>query len=445
MKRKIIYAAGLVLAMSATSCKKYLDVVPVGKVIPKTVEDYNRELNACYAQGDFDKSLTTYRTDEVKLDESRSGDVDRVVNHFRWDENGSNTNTLTFDWQHKYLSVFYANHVIAEGPTATEGSEAQRNQLVGEAYLLRAYLYFNLVNLYGNTYNPATMAADKAVPLITKVDMEQVARRNTVKEIYDQIFADLEKGRSLVNVNAFETASSYKFGKIAADALAARIYLYTRQWDKALAAANAALEKKGTLTDLNNSSVLPTQYDSPESILAYEMIYSTNSIRPIFVSPAFLAMYDQQGDLRAKLFYGKDAKGNATLVKVRENNKFRQSFRVAEMYLIAAEAAAQLQQVDAARTTLNTLKKKRLTPAFYATEEARVALLSGNALLTEIYNERARELSFEGHRWFDLRRTTQPAITHMVKGQSYTLNAGDPRYTIRIPKAAIENNPLLNE
>lgn len=72
-------------------------------------------------------------------------------------------------------------------------------------------------------------------------------------------------------------------------------------------------------------------------------------------------------------------------------------------------------------------------------------LLSGNALLQEIYEERFRELSFEGHRWFDLRRTSQPEIVHTLKGKTYTLRAGDPRYTIRIPMDAIANNPLLNE
>ncbi|PSL46683.1 SusD-like starch-binding protein associating with outer membrane [Chitinophaga niastensis] len=443
--RKIIYATGLVLTMTAMSCKKYLDIVPVGQVIPTTIPDFEKELRSAYVMPDFDKGLVTYRGDEVRMNEARSGDVNMLRNNFLWDENGVELQSLTYNWQKKYQILFYANHIIEAAPAAGGSSAAEKAQLIGEAYLLRAYTHFNLVNLYGNAYNPATAGTDKAVPIITEIDMEKVARRNTVKEIYDQVFADLEKGLSLVNVDAFETAASYKFSKTAGYAMAARIYLYTHQWDKALAAAKMVLDKKNTLVDFNSSTELPTKYNSKESIQAFEMIYVASTTQSIFVADNLFSMYNTTGDLRLKMFYGKDSKGNNTVLKILNNNNFRQSFRVAEVYLIAAEAAARLGQPEVARTYLDQLKKNRLTPAFYSTEETRIASLSGTDLLNEIYDERARELAFEGHRWFDLRRTTQPAITHTLKGKTYTLKAGDPRYTIKIPREAIMNNPLLSE
>ena len=64
-------------------------------------------------------------------------------------------------------------------------------------------------------------------------------------------------------------------------------------------------------------------------------------------------------------------------------------------------------------------------------------------LLTEILEERARELAFEGHRWFDLRRTDRPRIERTYRGETYVLEQNDPRYTIRIPNEAIEANPGL--
>ena len=68
-----------------------------------------------------------------------------------------------------------------------------------------------------------------------------------------------------------------------------------------------------------------------------------------------------------------------------------------------------------------------------------------DALITEILEERARELAFEGHRWFDLRRTTRPRIQKVIDGQTYILEENDSRYTLRIPQAAIDANPgLLN-
>ena len=70
--------------------------------------------------------------------------------------------------------------------------------------------------------------------------------------------------------------------------------------------------------------------------------------------------------------------------------------------------------------------------------------MTQSELLQEIYNERARELAFEGHRWFDLRRTTQPQLEKKFGNETYTLSANDERYTIRIPSDAIEANPELS-
>ena len=71
--------------------------------------------------------------------------------------------------------------------------------------------------------------------------------------------------------------------------------------------------------------------------------------------------------------------------------------------------------------------------------------MSQEKLVTEILKERARELAFEGHRWFDLRRTTRPEIKKEIEDVTYTLVQDDSRYTLRIPQSAIAANPgLLN-
>ena len=69
--------------------------------------------------------------------------------------------------------------------------------------------------------------------------------------------------------------------------------------------------------------------------------------------------------------------------------------------------------------------------------------MSQEALLAEIQEERTKELAFEGHRWFDLRRTTRPRIEKVLNGQAYLLEQDDSRYTLRIPQSAIAANPGL--
>ncbi|SJZ39558.1 SusD family protein [Chitinophaga eiseniae] len=443
--RKVIYTTGLIAALTAfSSCKKYLDIVPVGKVVPTTVEDFRKEMDGAYTIVTYDKGLASYRSDEIKMNESRSGDVNLLRPNYFWEENNG-ANQSTYNWRANYQLIFYANHIIDAVGGATEGTQAQKDQLAGEAFLLRAYTHFNLVNLYGKPYNEATAAVDKAVPVIIKVDLQKATPRNTVKETYDQVIADLEAGLKLVNVEQFETTASYRFSKMSGLALAARVYLYTHQWDKSLAAAKAVLEKKSALVDFNKSTTLPTTYNSPESLQALEQNYTNNAILTAFVSDQLYALYNTAGDLRLKIFYGKDSKQNNIVLKTGNNNSFRQSFRVAEVYLTAAEAAAHLHQPAQALHYLNELKKNRLTPDFYQAEVARISALTGNDLLKEIQDERFRELAFEGHRWFDLRRTTQPRIEHTVKGKTVTLQAGDPRYTIKIPTDAVASNPLLAE
>lgn len=121
------------------------------------------------------------------------------------------------------------------------------------------------------------------------------------------------------------------------------------------------------------------------------------------------------------------------------------SIRIAEMYLIAAEAGSYLPaELDNARTHLLTLQSKRLKPEAMEAQRTKVQAMNADELRAEIADERARELIGEGHRWMDLRRTTRPAITRVHEEVTYRLQAGDSRYTLPFPQSAINNNPELN-
>ena len=114
------------------------------------------------------------------------------------------------------------------------------------------------------------------------------------------------------------------------------------------------------------------------------------------------------------------------------------------MYLNSAEAAAQSDKLPQARTRLLELMEKRYTPEAYAAKATAVNAMAKEVLIEEILNERKRELAFEGHRWFDLRRTTRPRIEKVLKGGTYVLEQDDQRYTIQIPREAIAANPELS-
>ena len=117
------------------------------------------------------------------------------------------------------------------------------------------------------------------------------------------------------------------------------------------------------------------------------------------------------------------------------------SFRSAEAYLTAAEASVQLGDLTGAIDFLKPLLVKRLNTTAYNDALTLMAGMNQAQLLQEIIDERGRELAFEGHRWYDLKRTAKPALTRTWSGQIYTLTP--EKYTMRFPTEAVEANPEI--
>ena len=91
-----------------------------------------------------------------------------------------------------------------------------------------------------------------------------------------------------------------------------------------------------------------------------------------------------------------------------------------------------------------------MSTSYYAEREGEIDAMSQDELIAEIADERARELALEGHRWYDLRRTTRPEIVKTYWNKNFeqetvTLPANSDKYTLPFPTEAITNNPNLNE
>ena len=300
-----------------------------------------------------------------------------------------------------------------------------------------------LVNLHGQPYTKPGALSSKSVPLKLDTDIEKTLGRNTVEEVYISILSDIERARELINKEEWETVFSYRFSVLAVDALQSRVSLYMGEWQKCLESAEAVLAKKSVLVDMNEASfVLPNHFESVETITALEQVMSSVVNNAAWAPASFLTIY-QEGDRRlAAYFAAPDENGNRKSSKGGKRD-YSCTFRVGELYLNAAEAAARLDKLPQARTRLLELMQKRYTPVAYVEKKNAVNTMDKDALIGEILNERARELAFEGHRWFDLRRTTRPRIVKVLQGETYILEQDDPRYTIPIPKDAIAANPGL--
>lgn len=442
--KKLIGLMILACAFTFAGCDKYLDIQPVGSVIPNSLEEYRALLARSYKNVSAlgDRGMACLRSDEMQIrdneyDQSYYGDIER------WNDLAPSPYTSQFEWAKYYNILFVANHVIESKGEIIEGTPDEVNQLVGEAYLLRAYMHFLLVNLYGQPYTKEGAPATKSIPLKLDTDLEKVLSRNTVGEVYASILDDMDEARGLINKEAWESEYSYRFNTLAVEAFQSRVSLYMGEWQKAQDAAEAVLDKKASLEDLHAvSSRLPNHFESVESITALEKVLSSSVSNGSVARAAFLSLYSE-GDLRPGLYFETADKDGNRKSKKSGYNQYSCTFRVGEMYLNAAEAAANLDKLPHARTRLLQLMSKRYTPEAYAAKEAAVNAMNRQELVKEILDERARELAYEGHRWFDLRRTTRPRIEKVLDGKSYVLEQDDARYTLPIPKEAVAANPGL--
>ena len=437
MKKTLIYMLFAPLLLALGACDNYLDIQPVGKVIPTTATEFRALLTEAYVSVPDDRGLASFRGDEMKLDVTNPMDIESYRDIWTWNDNAASENTSAFSWRAFYHTLFIANYVIESEHSITGGTPEEIRQMVGEAYMLRAYMHFILCNLYAEPYTKCDPAVTKAVPLKLDSDVETTLPRAMLGDVYARILRDIDAAEDYLNVANWETGYNYRFNTLSVDALRSRVYLYMGNWAESLAASSRVLGEKSELADV--TSILPNAYNSPENIVALEQVMTTNYEKAMLVSDNLYALYDRT-DRRRSQYYKNDA-----VITIRKggSNEFTCSFRVGEMYLNAAEAAWNQQDYDSAADYLLTLQKARFTEAGYARKETAVRDMTPGELIEEIYVERARELAFEGHRWFDLRRTTQPRIEKTFRGVTYVLEQGDSRYTIPIPADAIEANPSL--
>lgn len=425
--------------MLMTGCDSFLDIQPVGKVIPTSAPEFRSLITEAYVTVPDDRGLASFRSDEIRLDgTTSSNDLSSYLDIWRWKDDTPDENTATFSWRQFYHVLFIANYVIECEKLMTDGSSAEIKQMVGEAYMLRAYMHFLLANLHAPAYTACDPAVTKAVPLKLNSDVDGILSRNTLAEVYESIIADLTSAESYLNVDSWKTGYNYRFTTLSVDALRSRVMLYMGRWKEAREAAERVLAVKNTLSAV--SSELPNAYNSVENILALEQVMSAQYARAFKVNRDFFSLYTSS-DLRRRAYFNQITASNVVIIKG-GSNTYTCSFRVAEMLLNAAEAAWHEDKFDVAAEYLLTLQRARFRDGGQEKETA-VAAMTNDELLAEILTERARELAFEGHRWFDLRRTTRPRLERTYRNETFVLEADDPRYTIRIPSAAIAANPGL--
>jgi hypothetical protein len=317
--------------------------------------------------------------------------------------------------------IFICNAAIEGLNKSGSLTTSVKKQLLGEAKFMRAFFYFYLVNFFGEV--PLALTTNPAV--------NATLSRSPVPMVYQQIVADLKEAQELLNDNFLNrdlqsyngTPERVRPTKWAATALLARVYLYLADYPNAeteaskiisnssrfsLPALNSVFLKNSTEAIWQLQPVLTGRNTEDAFVFVLPITGPSSYANPVYLSPQILNAFEP-GDQRRKggswidsvivsgTTYFFPAKYKATITSGAAS-EYLMVLRLAEQYLVRAEARAQQNNIGGAQEDLNRIRTRAGLPDITANDKA--------SLLQLILKERQVEFFTEwGHRWLDLKRT----------------------------------------
>lgn len=320
-------------------------------------------------------------------------------------------------WTGAYNMIYMTNSLLEGLANSSNISSDLETQLEGEARFVRAFTYFYLVNLYGD------------IPLILTTDynFNELAARTPKSEVYLQILDDLSLATDLLS-SEYRAGERIHVNKFVATSLLSRVYLYIEDWEIAEELSTTVINANSTyeiLDDLNDVFLA----NSKEAIWQISpiggggIVTHTNegellNIDPFFSFFASLKLNEelvnifQESDQRLLNWIDYNSSRDAyfpTKYKIRNSNQFpieeySMVLRLAEQYLIRAEARARQGMLEEAIEDLDILRERAGLELISEINPT----ISQTDLLDIIMEERRKELFTEwGHRWLDLKRTNK--------------------------------------
>ncbi len=315
-------------------------------------------------------------------------------------------NAVQSIWDNAYNLVYMCNAVLEGLEAADQLPVELKEQLRGETLFVRGMVHFYLVNLFGEIPYPET----------TGFQTNTTLKKMSIPIVYDRLLVDLIEARSLLNEN-YITGERTRANSLAVSAILARVYLYQGRWQDAETESSKLINDVSHFTletDLNKvflkesrSAIFQLSPQNLGSNTQEASTYIFSSPPPPFVALSNDLVEDMDpNDLRKPQWIGEVTDGSqswyyAYKYKQQFNTgtsmEYSIVFRLAEQYLIRAEARANQNNIMGAQQDLNTIRERAGLADTEAnnTEQLKVAILQ----------ERRFELFAEhGHRWFDLVR-----------------------------------------
>jgi len=427
IKNKVI---GLLLGLSAlciVSCKKALEV-PLPSNLILVQNAYNDDGTAIAAVSSMYTQMTKHTNFEwggITANTSLYGDdIQRAssgvtTNNYYIANLTAAGSDVKFMMSEAYSTILYTNTNIEQLTASTSLSPQIKKELLGECYFARAYTYFYIVNYWGSA---------AAMPLTSELTISQVSPSTSADKIYAQIVADLKLAQANLT-NAYPVTDKGRPNLQAANALLARVYLYTGKYADAITQASAVVNS-GLYTPLpspavsflktSNETIWCLQGQASPSLNptpdAYLFFPSNSYVPPTFTLTSSLLASFEPGDLRYTNWVYTVAVSAVIGSPVKTNyyvpGKYKQPtassissatenyvlLRAAEMYLVLAEAYYKTGDLPNAIANLNVVRARAglaNLSSTLTTDQCRAAIEQEN---------RVEYFAEQGHRFFDLKR-----------------------------------------
>ena len=477
-------AAVIAVAFSLTSC---LEKLPGDFILEeeglKTLSDAEQTLTGIYTaymSGALYSGYLTLCPDiQADLVYAVQGNTNTYGTLWQWDIRSTNSE-IEAVYAALYRIIgrcnFYLDKVDGLRASLTDDAEIQYlDYYTGEVYCARALAYSELIKCFCKAYDPATAETELGVVLADSYSGEKPAKRASLKESYEFVINDLKKAEEMLDEENDGYDAPY-FTNASAHAIHARTALYMQDWDAAVEHATVLVESDAFALASARSYVTAdqtylqymwtndasfegiwrigytaTSYGAAQGSVFLNFTTDYTYYYPDYVPAQWVLNLYSSGDMRYNAYFANAQTGYPhqlvwpLLIKYYGNEALMQNMiyhvnmpkplRLAEQYLIRAEAYCRKGNYSAASADLTALREARFSTG------GSISVNAGNWQET-ISDERVRELYMEGFRLHDLKRWGKgfertPQSQTQSEGSSLKIEADDPLFVWPIPNHEI--------
>ena len=490
MMRHLKYIIAALLCIQMSSCNKFLTLTPHDTKVVNSVEDY-RDILASFMRylktptlpsqdvvmgvglstlpfpsSEVDGSLSIY-TGESNLTTESSYYYDRTNNVYTQTCKNALTwlNTNSSAWDNIYSFLGPINLIISSVPTAEGSDENLRNRVLGEALTWRAYAFYKLLQLYSPMKDnrlgiPVYLTPEKEIG-------EAMPERKSQTEVFQRILDDCNQALDLLTkttYNDWNCAWNADF----INAMMADVYAWKAcsgaaadtDWANAEQHATAAMRGRNLVS---SADMLKTIFDCSDNAYSKDLKNDEFYLRIVdgrwtYICDFTYAYYEDGGvadglvnkvnyrkfadnDIRKKAWFSADGTHNDkyNLIGSDMSQGCIMPFRLADMYLIKAEALVRQGKTGEGKAVLDEFRSHRYTGSLPTIGN------DSEALLKAIHDERFKEFYMEGDKvWLDMKRFGD-TMERTIAGEKNYLTADDFRYCFPIPAREMQYNKKMEQ